>query len=82
MAKETTATIKIAISALLVVLAWGIAFGVFKEKVEDVEEKADTNRADIKAIQQTTSDTKADIREIKVEQKYIREGIDDIKKKL
>lgn len=72
--------IMIEIGIILVGVA--IAWATIRVKVD--QNSADVIRHEVRITQteQQVSDVRADIREIKVEQKYISQGITDIKEKL
>ena len=70
--------IKIALWIAPILVAFGITYARVMENTENIK----TTTIKVGKTSENVSDIKADIREIRIEQKYIKEGIDDIKKKL
>ena len=74
--------LKIAIEVSILLFAVGIAWATLRGEVKD--NIADIQKSEVRmtACEEDVSEVKADIREIRVEQKYISKGIDQIVKKL
>lgn len=73
---------KILIDIAIILICGAIAWATLKGKVEQTIETVDKYEVRITATEQQVSEVKLDIREIRVEQRYIKEGINDIKKLL
>ena len=76
--KWSKIVIEISILLLAVGIAWATLRGSVDENTSDIEQH-DTR---IKTVEKQQSEFKADMREFKVEQKYIRQGVDEIKESL
>jgi len=73
---------KFIIEAGIIVVAIAIAWSTLKSSVGYNRIDIDRNTRSIEALSEDSRQVTGDIREIKVEQKYIRQGIEEIKKRI
>lgn len=74
--------LRIVIEIIGVALAIGIAWATLRGSVNNNMTVIEKHEARIRQCESTDMEVKSDIREIKVEQKYISKGIEEIKEKL
>jgi len=79
---QITRWMKITIEISIIIFAVGIAWTTLRGTVKQNTASIDKHSTRIEAVEEEVSDTQADIREIKVEQKYISKGIEEIKESL
>ena len=80
--RQITTWTKILIEFGILIMAVGIAWATLSNDVEENADDIAKHDDRIKCVEKITSEVNADIREIKVHQKYITEGIKEIKDKL
>lgn len=73
---------KIVIEVGIILFAIGIAWATLRGSVKQNNENIKNHTVRISSVEEGVSDVKSDIREIRVEQKYISKGIDEIKEKI
>jgi len=79
---QITRWMKIGIEISIILFAVGIAWATLRGSVKENTKDIDKHDTRIKRVEQTNAEVKADIREIKVEQKHISKGIEEIKESL
>ena len=74
--------LKIIVITVIALLGLSIAWGAFSNKVNNNSQNIEKIEVKVNKNVENISIIKSDIRELKVGQKHISKGIDDIKKKL